>query len=525
MPVLIREAGDDQSEDNPWGIRFSTMFHMSNDSHLFHAREQLEGDGWQLVRNVFCKDGMEYLPLYEAKMIHHFDHRWASYRREDGRDVAVDVAREHKQDPGFAVLPRYWVEAREVHLRIAKLPRELLTALRDRDADRIAVVVCHLLFLAWLHRGSGGTADVAMAKVFPSWIDFVARHPFAQEFAPTQMGLCGANPSCIQPLNPSYLPAKPINAIKAGPRSSTAWHAVDLTELANSFATVASYFDLLDSVPPLRSNDEVLAFAEGLLPRASPRWLMGWRDITNSTNERTIVASVFPFSAVSNKLPVWHTDSENAELLPALMSSLACDFAARFKMGGTSLNFFIAEQIPVLPPEVFERSVPWSTGESIREWLLPRVLELTYTAWEIEPYAADCGRDGPPFRWDDDRRSLLRCELDAVFFHLYLLPDKDGSWRPASPSNGCSRYETLEQLAELKHRFPTPRDAVAYIIDTFPIIRRKDEETHGEYRTKRMILEVYDGIRESLVADRIYQTRLHPPPADPRCRHTSPENV
>ena len=256
-----------------------------------------------------------------------------------------------------------------------------------------------------------------------------------------------------------------------------------------------------------------------------PRWLMGWRDITNSTNERTIVASVFPFSAVSNKLPVWHTDSENAELLPALMSSLACDFAARFKMGGTSLNFFIAEQIPVLPPEVFERSVPWSTGESIREWLLPRVLELTYTAWEIEPYAADCGRDGPPFRWDDDRRSLLRCELDAVFFHLYLLPDKDGSWRPASPSNGCSRYETLEQLAELKHRFPTPRDAVAYIIDTFPIIRRKDEETHGEYRTKRMILEVYDGIRESLVADRIYQTRLHPPPADPRCRHTSPENV
>ena len=92
---------------------------------------------------MFRKDGMEYLPLYEAKMIHHFDHRWASYRREDGRDVAVDVPREDKQDPGFAVLPRYWVEAREVHLRVAKLPKGLLTALRDRDADGIALAICH----------------------------------------------------------------------------------------------------------------------------------------------------------------------------------------------------------------------------------------------------------------------------------------------------------------------------------------------------------------------------------------------
>ena len=137
VPVLIREARDGQPEDNPWGIRFNRMFDMSNHSHLFRTREQLEGDGWELVGNVFRKAGMEYLPLYEAKTIHHFDHRWASYRREDGRDVAVDVALEDKQDPDFAVLPRYWVQAREVRLRVAKLPKGLLAALRDRDTDRI----------------------------------------------------------------------------------------------------------------------------------------------------------------------------------------------------------------------------------------------------------------------------------------------------------------------------------------------------------------------------------------------------
>ena len=421
-----------------------------------------------MVGNMFRKDGMECLPLYEAKLIHHFDHRWASYHVEDGRDVAVDVTREDKQDPSFSVFPRYWVEAREVHLRVANLPKELLTALRDRDADRIALAVCHLLFLEWLYRGSRGSADVAITKVFPSWTDFVAFHLFALDYAPTQTGLCGNNPACIQPLGPSCLPAEPIDAITAGPRSSTAWYAVDPWAVKISFAHFAPHAELLGYVPPLRSTDKALAFAEELLARASPRWLMGWRDITNSTNERTVVGGVFPTSAVGNNLPVWTTDSEDAGLLPALLSSRACDFSARFKVGGTHLNFFIAEQIPVLPPDTINRSVPWSTGESVRDWLLPRVLELTFTAWTLEPFAADCGWDGPPFHWDDDRRFLLRCELDAAFFHLYLPAEEDGGWHAARRSDGCPRDETPAQLAELQRRFPTPRDAVAYIMDTFP---------------------------------------------------------
>ncbi len=123
------------------------------------------------------------------------------------------------------------------------------------------------------------------------------------------------------------------------------------------------------------------------------------------------------------------------------------------------------------------------------------------------------GWSGPPFRRDEERRFLLRCELDAAFCHLYLSAEESGDWRPADG-------ETTEDLAQLKASFPTPRDAVAYIMDTFPIVRRRDEENYdGDYRTKRVILEVYEAMHESIRSGQPYQTRLDPPPADPRCCH------
>src|SRR5690606_38697985 len=84
---------------NPWGIRFMTMFHMSNDSHLFADAPA---------------DGL--LPLYEAKLIHQFDHRWATYEK-DGSSRDVTLA--EKADPDFTVTPRYWVEDAEVAKRLA----------------------------------------------------------------------------------------------------------------------------------------------------------------------------------------------------------------------------------------------------------------------------------------------------------------------------------------------------------------------------------------------------------------------
>ena len=513
VPVLIREARNGQPEDNPWGIRFKQgLFNMTADSHLFYTRERLETDGWQLAGNVFRKDGVEYLPLYEAKMIHHFDHRWASFQVEGGKEAAIDVSLQDKENPDFTVLSRYWVAAREVHLRAANLPKGLLAALRHRNADLIVLAVCHLLFINRLRQESEGSADSEVHEVFPSWIEFIERHPVARSLAPTQMSLCGNSPPSIQPLGPNYLPDEPIDTIESGPRASTAWYVVAPHALLQSFASFEPYGELLDSVPPLRTEDETVAFAEELLSRASPRWLMGWRDITNSTNRRTTIADIIPLAAVGHKFLLMFpsTTARRAAALLGSLNSFVFDFVARQKIGGVSLPYFTMKQVTVLPPDAYSNSE--------LEFMVPRILELLCTAEDIRDFVRDCGWEGPPFRWDEDRRFLLRCELDAAFFHLYLPAEEDGDWRPARRSNGCPHEETPEQLADLKRHFPTPRDAVAYILDTFPIVRRKDEQRHGEYRTKRTILDIYDAMQASFATDEPYRTQLAPPPADPsRC--------
>jgi hypothetical protein len=171
--------------------------------------------------------------------------------------------------------------------------------------------------------------------------------------------------------------------------------------------------------------------------------------------------------------------------LYACLCSFPLDYAARQKIGGTSLNYFLGKQFPVLAPSVYAGDTSWCPGTVLRDWLLPRVLELTYTAWDLEPFAKDVGYAGAPFRWDPARRALLRAELDAAFFHLYGIA----------------------------------RDDVDYIMETFPIVRRNDERAHGEYRTKRLILEIYDAMAEAARTGRAYETRLDPPPADPRVAH------
>ena len=87
VPVLWRE----EPEENPWGISFMRMFDMANDARLFQTCEDLKSDGWTLTGNIFAKDGKRMLPLYEAKMIHHFDHRLACYskRPEGSQDTEI----------------------------------------------------------------------------------------------------------------------------------------------------------------------------------------------------------------------------------------------------------------------------------------------------------------------------------------------------------------------------------------------------------------------------------------------------
>ena len=505
VPVLVREARDGQPERNPWKIKFRQgLFNMTSDSHLFRTRKQLEAEGWELDGNVFRRDGAEYLPLYEAKMIHHFNHRWATLQ---AGEIGVSPLAE-KLDPNGTVLPRYWVEAREVYLRTADLPKELLDGLRDRNTSVIVSSVAHLLFAHWLRHELDGLAEGVTGGNLPggissAWKHFVERHPFVRDFVAT-----------------------PRPDVKTNGKRRTAWYAADKTAVSTYLDFADRYPHFVDTAPRLRDEAETLEFVEDCLKRATPRWLTGWRDITNSTNERTVVGGVFPLAAVGHNLPVWTAATKPAEVFPSLLSSIACDFAARLKVGGTHLTFFIAKQLPVLPPAVFDQSTPWSNaGGRIRDWLLPRILELTFTSWDLEPFANDCGYHGPPFRWDDGRRFRLRCELDAAFFHLYLPADGHGDWRPARRSDGCPYDETSTELAELEQHFPKPRDAVAYIMDTFPIARRKDEEKFGEYRTKRVILEIYDEIQASITTGETYRTLLDLPPADPRCCHPSRESA
>ena len=250
-------------------------------------------------------------------------------------------------------------------------------------------------------------------------------------------------------------------------------------------------------------------------------WIQVFRDITNSTNERTLLTGEIPRSGVGNNSPVLNYEqarSVASALVLACMNSLPLDWATRLSVGGVHLNFFIVKQLPVLSPDSYLTEA--CGGQTYVELIVPRIIELTYTANDLQGFAQDLGWNGPPFRWVEERRYLLRCELDALLFHLYLPADDHGNWQAARRSNGCPRDETLEELAELESYFSKPRDAAAYILETFPIVRQKDEEKYGEYRTRRVVLEVYDAIQAAMATGEPFRTRLNPPPADPACCHS-----
>nr|WP_246035678.1 hypothetical protein [Dictyobacter kobayashii] len=213
-----------------------------------------------------------------------------------------------------------------------------------------------------------------------------------------------------------------------------------------------------------------------------------FRDITNATVLRTAIFSIVPFASCGHTLPIITLNTKaSVDLL--LFNSCCCsfvfDYVGRQKLGGTHMTFFILEQLPVLLPQLYKYACGWNKTQTAEDWITPRMLELTYTAWDLEAFAKDCGYSGPPFQWDEERRFLLRCELDAAYFHLYGIQ----------------------------------RDDVDYIMETFPIVKRKDEKQYGDYRTKQVILEIYDEMQRAIESGEPYQTRLDPPPADPAVAH------
>lgn len=194
-------------------------------------------------------------------------------------------------------------------------------------------------------------------------------------------------------------------------------------------------------------------------------WTIVFRDIANATNARTMIAAIAPKAGFGNKAPLLLPENVDtyrscADLIAANLNALALDFVARSKVHSTSVNWFIVEQFPMISPDRF-KSVCFGS-KSAAEIVRQAVLELTYTAHNMAPFARDMGHVDetgdvkPPFIWNKERRLVLRARLDAVFFHLYGITD---------------------------------RDDIRYIYSTFPIVEREERAAYGgTYRSCELCL-------------------------------------
>lgn len=201
------------------------------------------------------------------------------------------------------------------------------------------------------------------------------------------------------------------------------------------------------------------AVEKQLAARWDRDWLLGWRDIARASDMRTFVPSVLPTTAVGHKFPLaFPAKPEHGPLLHAVWSSMAFDYVARQKLSGTGMTYFIVKQLACPSPDTFDQPAPWLPDSSLANWVVPYVRELSYTSHRLAPYAVEMGDTGPPFRWDPERRALLRADLDAALLHVY------GLTRP-----------------EAEH-----------VLDSFFVVRKYEERDHGEYRTRRLVLDAYD---------------------------------
>lgn len=242
------------------------------------------------------------------------------------------------------------------------------------------------------------------------------------------------------------------------------------------------YLTEMEHKDPHRTALPLSWIAEQDLHSNLPGWLTGFSDVTSATNERTVLSAALPRAGVGHTYPLY-SSLRARHLLLSMFNSFCIDYVARQKVAGLHLTYNYVQQFPVLHPSTFRTTVTWMACVP-EDWVSPRVTELAYTAWDMQQFATDLGDEGPPFVWDDERRAVLRAELDAAYFHLYGLD----------------------------------RDEVDYVLDTFPIVKRKDEARFGEFRTKRLILEIYDAMAKAAATGEPYRTVLDPPPGHGR-RH------
>ena len=462
-PVLIEEAVTDalgevvRPEVNPWSISFSQgLFNMTSDSGLF-------------ADSPATTDLPPRLPLYEAKMIHQFDHRWATYvdaaSGAPGAVETADVSDAQKAVPGFAVRPRYWVNKREVLARVAQVPTRVARAWLALHAAQEA-----------MQRDAVDAALADLLRALAQWVAGELFHqvsgvPSATGWTPTQ-----AQPH-ITPTEAQLKARFPrLNDVLRGEGLTTKKALAEFPKWAMQNVDARLADNELAALTEVLLSTDCATVLCGLLDSwmdcRSPRWLMGWRDICRSTDERTVIASVVPRLAVGHTMPLLFTRqpaAKNAALL-ANWLSLTFDYVARTKVGGTHLTYGYLKQLPVLPPDRY-------TAADI-DFIVPRVLELTYTAHDLKPWADDLASYDPrsapergrPFAWDPARRAQLRAELDAYYARLY----------------GLTRDE-LRYILD-------PADVMGadYPSETFRVLKASELRSFGEYRTRRLVLDAWD---------------------------------
>jgi hypothetical protein len=352
-PILV----NDLTGVNPSGIRFKQgLFNMTSSSHLFRTRQELESSGFELNGNIFEREDDIWLPLYEAKMFHHFDHRFGTFENVLSRtNSSINNISSRKTDC-FA-LPWYWVNKNDCYERI-------------------------------------------------------------------------------------------------------------------------------------QTNSYFIAF----------------RNVARTTDERTAILSIVPAYGIGHSAPIIFVENNNSLELLANANSFVFDYIVRQKVGGMNFTFHYWKQLPVIVPSAYPIE--------LKNRITCIVLELSFTSWDLLPFADEIWSSGDenlrtmilnlheenqntidsrivvqeppvwtqhlyfngqpeekflltPFEWDEERRFQLRCELDALFGHLYGLA----------------------------------RDEFSYILETFPIVKRKDEAKFGKYRTKLVILEEFDKLADAPMLD------------------------
>lgn len=402
--VFVREA--DFQNGNPWRIRFNRMYDMSNDSELFATEP---GNG---------PDGKPMLPLYEAKMMHQMDHRWATFLAEKKPE---DVSAEQKADVNFTARPEYWVPYTETVLRATTLDASVVALLRKSlDESKNAIA---------------GDAKQSTRKL---------------------------RELCLR---------------------------LAMTETDSKLQKV-----YLDASGSGNIVQDLLAAAE----EYCPKYLMGYRNISNATNARTLIASVISLCGAGHSILLFGTN-KNAVLdacLIANMASIPLDYVTRLKLGGTNMTYGYMRQFPILRPEAY--------SDAAVNFIVPRVFALTYTATDIVEWARALWNDAsvnlrklilsqhkdlptgidiaalaasdfdpatiPPIVFEDAHRAKLRAELDAYFARLYGLSRRDLEY-------------ILDPKAVMGDDYPS---------ETFRVLRDAELSTYGEYRTGRLVLEAWD---------------------------------